>query len=59
LSELFFPRVVHVEAAVHHPVTRDELLDAIFYVLLKFQRQINIPDLIKAIEENLAGKAVA
>src|SRR6266496_1221807 len=40
LSEPFFFDVVHVEPVVHHPVTRNELLDVIFHVLLKFQRQI-------------------
>src|SRR5438034_8017458 len=40
LSEPFFFDVVHVEPVVHHPVTRNEFLDVIFHVLLKFQRQI-------------------
>src|SRR6266513_6295735 len=40
LSEPFFFDVVNVEPVVHHPVTRNELLDVILHVLLKLQRQI-------------------
>src|SRR5438552_4531404 len=40
LSKPFFFNVVDVEPVVDHPVTRNELLDVIFHVLLEFQGQI-------------------
>ena len=37
-SEPFFFQIVHVEPVMHHSVTRNELLDVVFHVLLEFQR---------------------
>src|SRR6266480_7530877 len=39
-SDPFFFQVVHVEPVMHHPVTRNELLNIILHVLLEFQRQV-------------------
>ena len=39
-SEPFFFQIVNVEPVMHHPVTRNELLDVILHELLEFQRQI-------------------
>jgi len=36
-SDPFFFQVVHVEPVMHHPVTRNELLNIILHVLLEFQ----------------------
>src|SRR5256886_8023235 len=38
-SDPFFFQVVHVEPVMHHPVTRNELLNIILHVLLEFQGQ--------------------
>src|SRR5437773_11973190 len=60
LSEPFFFDVVYVEPVVHHPVTRNEFLDVIFHVLLKFQRQIaqvQVSFFIRS-EERRVGKEV-
>jgi hypothetical protein len=39
-SDSFFFQVVHVEPVMHHSVTRNELLNIIFHVLLELQRQV-------------------
>ena len=39
-SDPFFFQVVHVEPVMHHSVTRNELLNIIFHILLELQRQV-------------------
>ena len=40
VSDPFFFQVVHVEPVMHHPVTRNELLNIILHVLLELQGQV-------------------